>query len=216
MASFDESWEQTYREGRQLNKYPWSDVVSFVFRHRPARPAAEISVLEVGCGSGPNLMFLAAEGFRTFGVDASDAAIAVAKERLAEKGLAAEAAVGDFTALPFAGQSMDLVIDRAALTHADQASIVKAVAEIRRVLKPGGKFLFTPFADSHAGFAAALAGGQDASHLAGFQVTFFNGREIATLFETGWRLIQCTRREEVDMLNLSNLFASWIAVAEKI
>ena len=123
MTSFDESWEQTYREGRQLNKYPWSDVVAFVFRHKPDRPRAEVSVLEVGCGSGPNLVFLAAEGFRAFGLDASPAAVEVAKRRLAEEGLSAEVTMGDFTRLPFADGSMDMVIDRAALCHADAASV---------------------------------------------------------------------------------------------
>jgi ubiquinone/menaquinone biosynthesis C-methylase UbiE len=223
MSSFDEAWQRTYLEGQQLNKYPWSDVVSFVFRNRPRDLAnAEISVLEVGCGSGPNLMFLAAEGFRTFGLEASPAAVEVAKQRLSAKNLAAEVVVGDFTRLPFDDDSLDLVIDRAAVTHADAPSIDKAVREIHRVLKPGGKFLFTPFGDSHSGFAYGTLGTDGTSsaitktHLAGFQVTFFNATTITRLFADGWRLLQCTRREEIDMLDPSTAFASWLVVAQKI
>lgn len=221
MTSFDEAWQRTYAQGRQLNKYPWSDVVSFVFRNKPDRPPAEVSILEVGCGSGPNLQFLAAEGFRAFGVDASAAAVGVATERLAARGLTAEVTVGDFAALPFADASMDLVIDRAALTHADAPAIARAVDEIGRVLKPGGAFLFTPFADSHAGFAQGKLDRNGtstdiaATHLAGFQVTFFSHKDIAGLFGTGWRLVQCVRREEADLLDPANLFASWIVVARK-
>ena len=222
MTSFDDTWQKTYLEGQQLNKYPWSDVVSFVFRHRPRRPPAEVSILEIGCGSGPNLFFLAAEGFRAFGLDASAAAIDVARERLAAKGLAAETVVGDFSSLPFPDESMDLVIDRAAVTHADSATIARTVAEVRRVLKPGGKFLFTPFGDSHAGFARGTldadgtSSGIDATHLAGFQVTFFNSKDIFRLFSSGWRLQTCARREEMDILDPGNAFASWIVVAQKI
>ncbi|HMA51643.1 MAG TPA: class I SAM-dependent methyltransferase [Magnetospirillaceae bacterium] len=221
MPSFDESWEQTYRAGKQLNRYPWTDVVTFVFRHKPARPASEISVLEVGCGGGANVAFFAAEGFRAFGLDASSSAIASAQQRLAAANLAADLQVGDFTCLPYAAESMDLVVDRAALSHADAASIAKAVVEIRRVLKPGGKFLFNPFGDSHGGFAPAALGsdgtslGAGAGTLAGLQVTFFNPREIASLFAEGWRLIHCVRREELDMLDPANFFANYIVVAEK-
>jgi len=222
MTSFDESWEQTYREGKQLNKYPWTDVVTFVFRHKPNRPRSEVSILEVGCGGGANVAFFAAEGFRAFGLDASVSAIAAARRRLAEGGLAAEIVEGDFTRLPFAEGTMDLVVDRAALSHADSASIAAAVADIRRVLKLGGRFLFNPFSDSHGGFspgsltADGTSSGAGLSTLAGLQVTFFNAKEIARLFSSGWRLIQCVRREELDMLDPANFFANWIVVAEKI
>lgn len=222
MTSFDQSWEQTYREGKQLNKYPWTDVVSFVFRHKPDRPRGEVSILEVGCGGGSNVAFFAAEGFRAFGLDASPSAVAAASRRLASEGLPAEIAEGDFTDLPFAAGTMDLVVDRAALSHADSASIGKAVAEIHRVLKPGGKFLFNPFGDSHGGFSPAAlrrdgtSSGSGASTIAGLQVTFFNAKEISGLFAEGWRLIQCVRREELDMLDPANFFANWIVVAEKI
>ena len=222
MSSFDETWQKIYQDGLQLNKYPWSDVVSFVFRNRPRLPQDQVSVLEVGCGSGPNLQFLAAEGFRTFGIDASPAAVEVARQRLQAKNLSAEVSVGDFTRLPFAENSMDLVIDRAAITHADSTSIARTVAEIGRVLKPGGKFLFTPFGDSHSGFSRGELGADGTSsaitdtHLAGFQVTFFNAKEITALFAgSSWTLLSCVRREEVDLLDSSGTFASWVVVAQK-
>jgi hypothetical protein len=77
--TFDPVWEQIYQSGRHANRYPWDAVVSFVFRHRPRDlTPADTSVVEIGCGTAPNLWFAAREGFRVAGVDASDAAITIA------------------------------------------------------------------------------------------------------------------------------------------
>ena len=69
---------------------------------------------------------------------------------------------------------------------------------------------------SSAGPPDGTSSGITKTHLAGFQVTFFNATSIARLFADGWRLLQCARREEIDILDPSSAFASWLVVAEKI
>lgn len=133
------NWEASYAAGSRVQRYPWDVVVSFVYRY--GRPADRI--LEVGCGTGANLWFAAREGFEVFGVDISAAAIRYARDRFAGEGLGGDFSVGDFSTLAHPDSFFDLVVDRAALSYTDD--IERPLSEIRRVLKPSGRFLFTPF-----------------------------------------------------------------------
>jgi SAM-dependent methyltransferase len=149
LRNFDPTWEQKYASGHS-QRAPWDIAVSFVFRYAPEdRQRRQVKILEVGCGTGSNLWFAAREGFSVSGIDASASAIAEARLRLAKDGLEGQLEVGDFTVLPFDADSFDLVIDRGALTCAGTQSQLKAIGEIHRVLRLGGSFLYTPFADTH-------------------------------------------------------------------
>jgi SAM-dependent methyltransferase len=142
-----------------VQRAPWDSVVSFIFRYAPkGKPRGDISILEVGCGTASNLWFASREGFSVAGIDASPSAIAEARKRFAEEKLKGDLREGDFTALPFSDESFDLVVDRAALTCAGTSAQQKAMAEIHRVLKPGGCFLYTPYAGTHSSRAAGKPG----------------------------------------------------------
>jgi ubiquinone/menaquinone biosynthesis C-methylase UbiE len=107
-------------------------------------------VLEIGCGAGNNIWFLAAEGFKTYGIDMSRTAIDYARQRLHGLGLEAELEVGDIADLPWDDGSFDFVIDRGALTQNSHEHIKKIVEEARRVLKPMGVMLsFDLFGMNH-------------------------------------------------------------------
>jgi SAM-dependent methyltransferase len=105
-----------------------------------------LKALEVGCGPGTNLWFLAREGFRIAGIDGSAVAIASARERLRVEGmneqlLQADFEVGNFALLPWNDSSFDAVIDIQAISHNTAPAIQSVIAEIRRVLKRGDGFL---------------------------------------------------------------------------
>ncbi|MBN2400140.1 MAG: methyltransferase domain-containing protein [Candidatus Aminicenantes bacterium] len=139
------NWEKDiYAQGLQLNRWPFSDVVSVVMRAAVGKNHKEISVLEVGCGTGNNIWFLAEEGFNSYGIDISSSAIAHGKRHLAMRGVQAELRVGDISSLPWGDGSFNFVLDRGALTQIDYAHIETVLSEVLRVLKPGGKmFCFT-------------------------------------------------------------------------
>jgi len=221
--TFDPVWEEKYAAGHS-QRYPWDAVVSFVFRNAPRdRPREAVRILEVGCGTGSNLWFAAREGFAVAGVDASASAIATARRRFAEEGLAGDLQVGDFTRLAFEDDSFDCAIDRASLTCCGGTALRQAVAEIRRVLRPGGRLYFNPYADSHSsaragraigdGLTAEIAGGT----LVGVgQIHFVARREIDELFAEGWSLKQVERLEITDMLGpQGGIHAEWRVLAEK-
>lgn len=94
--------------------------------------------LEIAAGTGLNLPHYPT-GTQLTGIELSPAMLELAKARAAELGREADLRLGDATALDFPDQSFDSVVCTFALcTITDDAA---AVAEVRRVLLPGGRFL---------------------------------------------------------------------------
>jgi len=75
-------------------------------------PGFSGNVLEVGCGTGTNAIWLAEQGFRVTGLDISSSAIATARERAREKGVDCRFLVDDFLSCPLAAAPFQLVFDR--------------------------------------------------------------------------------------------------------
>ncbi|HEV8555726.1 MAG TPA: class I SAM-dependent methyltransferase [Actinophytocola sp.] len=95
-------------------------------------------VLEVAVGTGRNLPFYPAEVTVT-GVELSPAMLDIARTRAAELGREVELREADAEDLPFADGSFDTVVCTLSLcTIPDHA---RAIAEMARVLRPGGRLL---------------------------------------------------------------------------
>jgi len=107
--------------------------------HRPWVTArADGDVLEVAVGTGLNLPYYA-DGVRLTGVELSPGMLAIARRRAAELGRAVELREGNAHALEFPDASFDTVVCTYSLCAIpDQA---RAVAEMKRVLRPGGRLL---------------------------------------------------------------------------
>jgi SAM-dependent methyltransferase len=221
--AFDAVWEQRYRNPDYRNHYPWSSVVTFVFRNRPMdKKPSETCILEVGCGNGSNLWFAAREGFRTAGIDGSPTAIAYARDWFHREGLQAEFHVGNFASLPFPDENFDLVIDRAALSFANQPTVSAAVEEIHRVLRPGGRFMFTPYSDHCTSFDGlpdadgCYRGVTRGSINPGAWVRFYGLHDVRDTLQHGWMIRSLDHMENADFLNPERLVhAEWHVVAEK-
>jgi len=221
--SFDPIWETIYRSGH-ANSYPWDAVVSFIWRHRPKiKSPADTDILEIGCGTGPNLWFAAREGFRVSGIDASETAIIHAKERFDREDLTGDLRVADFTELPFENNIFDLAIDRVAITCCGMLAASKAVSEIYRVLRVGGRFFFNAYADGHTSQSSGRYGPDgvildiQAGTLTGVgQIKFYTSDEINKLFSSGWRILskQYVALEEHINSNIG-LHCEWRIVVEK-
>src|SRR5690606_4790997 len=153
MTQFNEQvWESNiYAKGHALNKYPYDNVVSFVFRNYPKSLKREnIKILEIGCGAGNNLWFAAREGFNVTGIDGSASAIDFAQKRFNADGLLGIFSVADFTNLPFKDETFDIVIDRAAIVCVDKRCAVQAFNEVHRVLLTGGHLFSNLYSDRHS------------------------------------------------------------------
>lgn len=95
-------------------------------------------VLEVGVGTGRNLPCLP-DGVRLTGMELSPAMLARAEERARRLGRTVDLRVGDAQRLPFADATFDTVL--ATLTLCSIPDDVTAVAEMARVLRPGGRLV---------------------------------------------------------------------------
>ena len=100
-------------------------------------PPAGRRLLDVGCGTGHHLARLAASGFRAAGVDGSASMLAQARRQDARAALAQ----GDVARLPFAGSAFDVVLCVEVLRYLPDGRPL--LAEIARVLRPGGLCLVT-------------------------------------------------------------------------
>jgi ubiquinone/menaquinone biosynthesis C-methylase UbiE len=94
-------------------------------------------ILDAGCGPGTYGIILAQLGNKISGIEISPDAVQVANERATKKGANFLARVGDLEKLPFKDNSFDICFCGWVLHHFPDMNI--AVAELNRVLKPGGK-----------------------------------------------------------------------------
>ena len=92
-------------------------------------------VLEVGCGSGVFLRAAADRGAEVSGVDSSERLVTLARARAPE----ADVRVGDLQELPYEDDAFDVVAGFNSFFFA--ADMIAALAEARRVTKPGGRVL---------------------------------------------------------------------------
>lgn len=96
------------------------------------------AVLEIGVGAGTDHLQFARAGARLSGVDLTDTAIETTRHRLGLYGLSSELRRVDAESLPFGDATFDLVYSWGVIHHAARPE--RIVAEVRRVLRPGGEF----------------------------------------------------------------------------
>ena len=224
-CTYDSVWDNDiYGRRQHFNRYPFDSVVTFIFRHYPrTKPRGVVRILEVGCGAGNNLWFAAREGFRVNGLDGSASAIAYAQRRFTEENLQGEFIVGNFTELPYADELFDLVVDRAALTCCGWTAVSRALAEVHRMLRPGGVLFFNPYHERHSSQASGQPGadrvriGISEGTLKNVgQIFFYNRAQIDELFAAGWSIRMLQSMEMVDEnAVVREIHAEWRVIAEK-
>jgi len=138
--NWDKKWETFYKKNRG-NNYPDPTIIRFVAKnYYRIKPRSSVNILDLGCGAGANLMYLAREGFNGYGIDGSITSIKYVEEKLKRENLTTNIIAGDFLSLPYDDKFFDGVIDAASIQHNNFETIKEIVSEVYRVLKNNGKY----------------------------------------------------------------------------
>jgi len=138
------SWEDAYK-----TRPPWD-----IGRPQPAFvelvQAGELNkgrVLDVGCGTGENALYLAERGFSVAGVDLSTRAIDAAKTKASERKLKVDFKLANALSLDFENAYFDNAIDSGLFHTFNDNDRVVFAREITRVIKTSGRYFMLCFSD---------------------------------------------------------------------
>lgn len=105
-------------------------------------------IVDVGCGTGTLAIAIAAKTSATVvGIDGDPAILALAKRKQGADRVDWREGFAD--GLPFADDSVDCVVTTLVMHHLPRATKVAALAEIARVLRPGGTLLLADWGKAH-------------------------------------------------------------------
>jgi len=107
------------------------------------KDAGHKSVLDLGAGMGQNAIYFAKQGFEVSAIEISDYAVEYMKSWAKRENLKIDAAAGDMHTLPYDDNVFDCVFEYHTIRHTDSTGIKKVIAEIERVVKPGGEVYLT-------------------------------------------------------------------------
>lgn len=140
--AIDSFWDRSYRDGSFREHWDPPEVPAELIELAKSGALPDgATVLDVGCGAGLELVFLAARGFTAIGVDESREAFAWAQERAAAAEVELDLREGSVLDLPVATGTIDLILDRGCLHLFEREDRPDYAAEIARVLGPGGRLL---------------------------------------------------------------------------
>ncbi|MFZ1682801.1 MAG: class I SAM-dependent methyltransferase [Candidatus Zixiibacteriota bacterium] len=108
-------------------------------------------VLDIGCGTGNESIYLSKAGFIVTGLDISRDAIEKAREKAKTENVSTEFLVADILgSLPFANNDFDLVIDRACFHFVPAERIPIYMENLGRILRSGGSYILYAASDQDA------------------------------------------------------------------
>jgi len=109
------------------------------------------SVLDVGCGTGENALYLAGLGYEVWGIDGAAAAIEKAQAKAAQRGLKANFLVADALDLQRLGRTFDTVIDTGLFHVFSDEERPLFAGSLATVLRPGGTYYMLCFSEREPG-----------------------------------------------------------------
>lgn len=131
-------WNDIYYGGLDL-EIPDNNLVRFsnyLFKDKNKK------LLDLGFGTGNNLIYFLRKGFVVYGCEVSSAAIDLTKEKLKKQGLFAELKLVE-DKLPYPDKFFDVVVSWQVLYYNNEKSLKFMLKEIKRILKDDGKIMVT-------------------------------------------------------------------------
>lgn len=195
------SWDETYARNAPP---PW-DIgrPQPVFVRFAERGLLAGQVLDSGCGTGENTLLAAAHGASAVGIDLSARAIARARAKAAERGLAVRFETGDALRLGDLGLTFDVIIDSGVFHVFDDEARTRYVSSLASVLAPGGHCYLICFSDRQPGEFGPRRVSQD---------------ELRAAFSDGWSIdsIEAEAFEVNQAVFGMTSAQAWLAVIQRL
>ena len=118
------------------------ELIEFIEGHQPGR------AIDIGCGTGTNVITLAQAGWRVTGVDFAPRAIKLARQKLRKVGLQADLSIKDATKLNGISGPFDLALDIGCFHAISKEGQGKYLDQLDRILAPNGFWLWYGFLKS--------------------------------------------------------------------
>jgi 2-polyprenyl-3-methyl-5-hydroxy-6-metoxy-1,4-benzoquinol methylase len=115
------------------------ELICFIETHRPGK------ALDIGCGTGTNVITLAKSGWEVTGIDFASRAIRMAKQKAERKGVQVKFLLDDVKHLDSIIESFDLILDIGCFHSLSPKEHLKYINNIDRLLTPDGTFLLYVF-----------------------------------------------------------------------
>jgi SAM-dependent methyltransferase len=139
-ADLDHEYAQLRNQSRFYSAFTYGRAqIDLVLDDTLGRFSPGASVLDIGCGTGEQLLRCERLGLRTTGLEPSAEMRALAGQRR----LSASIVDGSIIDLPFPAATFDLVLALEVLRYLDRGDIERSYREMLRVLRPGGVMFFT-------------------------------------------------------------------------
>jgi len=132
-------WDEIYRKQIATSIDRTLPTIAKIFKEYNVK-----KVLDLACGSGRHVLYMAKLGFEVYGIDISEEGIKAAKSLLYNNNLYAELTVGSiYERLPYEDNFFDGIVCIRSLNHGTIEDIRKLIKEMGRVLKPRGSIYAT-------------------------------------------------------------------------
>lgn len=193
-------WDASYRDGPAPWEIPGPQSVVVELAGRGVFGGA---VLDAGCGSGENALYVAALGVTVLGVtvlgvDVAETAIDSARRKAAERGVEAEFLVGDALHLERLGRTFDTMLDSGLFHTFDAGEQAAYAGSLARAAKPGTMLYVVSFSDQ---------GPEPVPHAV-------SQDDLTTAFSAGWTVVSIEPRRLETRIH-DNGAPAWLATIRR-
>lgn len=131
-------WDEIAESFDSTRKYAWEECIDFIEKINGI-------AIDIGCGNGRHLIYMANKTRIAIGIDASIKMIEICKKKINAKNILL--ICGNACNLPFKDKKIDFALFIATLHNIrGKENRIKALKELKRVLKPNGKALISVWA----------------------------------------------------------------------
>jgi ubiquinone/menaquinone biosynthesis C-methylase UbiE len=131
-------WDQILPEKNYSPEEPDEPVVNLL---KSLKKKKDTRALDLACGTGRHVVYLAEQGIDTNGADTSKTGLELTRKRLRKRRLSAALVKCDMSFLPYRGLCFDVVICTRAIYHQKREGIQATLSEISRILREHGLLL---------------------------------------------------------------------------